>query len=57
MNRGYITPLALPFFGAKLDLALGGQSFNNLEGTKVQGFQGNIDCGIFKTFFLITVGF
>ncbi len=35
---GYMTPLALPFFGAKLDLALGAKY--NLEGAKVQGFYG-----------------
>ena len=34
---GYMTPLALPFFGAKLDLAL--RAKYNLEGAKVQGFR------------------
>ena len=36
LEQGYITPLALPFFGAKLDIALGAEY--NLELAKVQGF-------------------
>jgi hypothetical protein len=37
LELGYITPLALPLFGAKLDLALGAEY--NLKETKVQGFR------------------
>ena len=38
LEKGYITLLALLFFGAKLDLALGDYKYN-LEGAKVQGFR------------------
>ncbi len=37
LEQCYITPLALPFFGAELDLELGAKY--NLEGAKVQGFR------------------
>jgi hypothetical protein len=34
---GYITPLALPFFGAKLDLAIGAKY--DLEGPKFKDLE------------------